>query len=161
MAKNLEPIRQAFMLNNKLFVNTLNGMEQKDAVKRVSEHTNSVMFIACHVTDARYYMLNFLGEEIENPLRNILGNASSVEEVKEYPSLEEIRLYWKQTIPMLDSKLSIITDSDLSQQSKINFPIEGTDVLSAITFLTEHESYHIGQMAFLRKYLGYAAMMYS
>ncbi|HEX9723580.1 MAG TPA: hypothetical protein VGC53_04790 [Vicinamibacteria bacterium] len=42
------------------------------------------------------------------------------------------------------------------------FPIEdGKSLLGCITFLLEHEAFHIGQIALLRRYLGLGAMKYS
>jgi len=40
------------------------------------------------------------------------------------------------------------------------FPIDDSTSLGLITFLAQHEFYHIGQLAFLRRQLGHAAMSY-
>ena len=161
MATSISSIAKAVQLNNKLFLNTLNSIEYKDAIKQINEHTNSVLFIACHLIDARYYIINYLGGQKESPLRDILGYVSSIEDVIEYPPMEEVRRYWKTTFTLMHEKFESLTEEKLDEKSSIQFPISGDTVLDSITFLIEHESYHIGQMAFLRKYLGYGPMMYS
>ena len=40
-------------------------------------------------------------------------------------------------------------------------PLGEPTVLSALTFLVQHESYHIGQVTFLRKHAGLPAMQYA
>jgi hypothetical protein len=40
------------------------------------------------------------------------------------------------------------------------FPGVDRTRLGALTFLTQHDSYHIGQLALLRKHAGLAAMSY-
>jgi hypothetical protein len=41
------------------------------------------------------------------------------------------------------------------------FPIEDASRLGLLAFLVQHDSYHIGQLSWLRKYAGLPAMKYS
>jgi hypothetical protein len=43
----------------------------------------------------------------------------------------------------------------------VRFPIGDATVLGLIAFMVQHDSYHIGQLALLRKHYGLPAMRYS
>ena len=50
---------------------------------------------------------------------------------------------------------SDLSAADLDAASEHGFPTDDKSVLGVITFLTFHETYHVGQMGLLRKFLGY------
>ena len=58
------------------------------------------------------------------------------------------------------ARLGTITDAELAGASGERFPGVPATLLGAIAFLVQHESYHIGQLAFVRKYLGRPSMSY-
>jgi len=49
---------------------------------------------------------------------------------------------------------------DLAQANADRFPLADGTRLGMIAFLVQHDSYHVGQMAFLRRQLGKPAMSY-
>jgi uncharacterized damage-inducible protein DinB len=53
-----------------------------------------------------------------------------------------------------------VSAAELDAEAPYQFPISDPSVLGMTAFLVQHESYHIGQMAFLRKQLGLEAMAY-
>ena len=53
------------------------------------------------------------------------------------------------------------TAEELRRPKVHRFPLEDTTELGLIAFLTQHDSYHIGQLAFLRRQLGKPAMVYT
>ena len=54
----------------------------------------------------------------------------------------------------LFAKLAALTDADLSQSAKGMFPNSVQTVGDQITFLVMHDTYHVGQLAYVRKALG-------
>lgn len=50
--------------------------------------------------------------------------------------------------------------AELNAPSSQRFPVDLPTVHGGLGFLLQHESYHIGQLALLRKYFGYPAMRY-
>ena len=56
---------------------------------------------------------------------------------------------------------TVLSEHELEGKPAFDFPIEGGEtVLGAITFLTQHDGYHLGQIALHRRYLGLDAMAY-
>lgn len=53
------------------------------------------------------------------------------------------------------ARLQEVDSEQLNGELPQPFPIEEQNILGGVSFLAEHESYHIGQMGYLRVQLGY------
>ena len=62
---------------------------------------------------------------------------------------------------LTDTRHFLATGDELRRTKVHRFPLEDTSELGLIGFLTQHDSYRIGQMAFLRRQLGRPAMAYT
>jgi hypothetical protein len=109
-------------------------------------------FIACHLLDARHYLAEYTGRATEKPFKAILEGAKGIEDIAEFPTLIDIRSEWQAIAEILSEHLSNLDDETLTKDSSQEFPIGDSTILGGITFLLEHESHHIGQLAFLRRY---------
>ena len=54
-----------------------------------------------------------------------------------------------------------LTPADLDGPSGAKFPLFNGTVLATLTFLVQHDSYHLGQPSLLRKYCGLPACVSS
>jgi len=157
----LGPLCKTLNLNTRLFLSAVDGVDDTTSLKRPNANTNHIAFIGCHVTDARYYLARCAGCETQSPFRE-LENARSIEEVKEFPPMEEIRAAWTHISEVLSDRLPRLSEADLKREMERPFPIEdGKSLLGCVTFLLGHEAFHIGQIALLRRYSGLEAMKYS
>jgi uncharacterized damage-inducible protein DinB len=147
-------------LNTRLFRNCLDGFTDAQAVLRPTPGTNSAAFVAAHLADSRFYLLKLLGSERENPLARYLSAAKTIDDVKEYPSMTETLSAWSDVSHALRDRLEAITAPELDEVVSPRFPMPNPTRLSALTFLVQHDSYHIGQLALLRKHAGLPAMSY-
>lgn len=147
-------------LNTKLLRNCLDGLTDEQAGARPSATTNSAAFIAAHVADARFLLLEVLGDARPSPLGFYLEKARGIDDVKQCPSLAETREAWTAASHALRDRLEVLTAAELDAAVSMRFPAEQT-VLGILTFLVQHDSYHVGQLALLRKYAGLPAMRYT
>lgn len=147
-------------LNTRLFRNCLEDLTDEQAAVRPSATTNSLGFIAAHVADSRYFLLKTLGDARPSPLSPYLDGARSIDDVKQCPSLAETQEAWTAVSRALRDRMEALTPDDLDAHFEGRFPTDAT-VLGVFTFLVQHDSYHIGQLALLRKYAGLPAMRYS
>jgi hypothetical protein len=90
----VRPLAQTLELNTRLLLNALDGVDENTARIRASERTNHILFLACHLVDARHYLARSIGLESESPFKAMLDEAEGIDDVKEYPSLEEVRDAW-------------------------------------------------------------------
>jgi uncharacterized damage-inducible protein DinB len=160
MDPRIAPLTEILRLNTRLFRNCLDGVTDEKAARRPSASTNSAVFVAAHVADARFYLLRVLGAAQPNPLAAFLEGARSIDDVKQCPSLEQIQRAWTAASHALRDRLDAITAAELDAPVKSAFPIADPTMLSVLTFLVQHDSYHIGQLALLRKHAGLPAMQY-
>lgn len=159
MKNNYESIISIYKTNNKLFINSFNNVTEADAFKRPNKKTNSMVYIALHILDARFFLLNQIGYSIKNPFAKYVDWVKSIEEVNKYPKFKRVLKEWKRTDKIFIDELNRLTPKNWDAKLNFEFP-NGKKVISMISFLAEHEAYHVGQIAFVRKYLGYPATSY-
>lgn len=158
-----EPLGTARLLleiNARLFRNALSGMTGREAELRPNGLTNHIAFLACHLVEARFFLLEMLGGRAVNPFAQLLAGASGIEDVEEFPPLEEVLVTWVELDEVLRRRLDGLSDDDLDAPCTQSFPVEDRTLLGAISFLVQHDSYHVGQLCFVRKYLGHPAVAY-
>jgi uncharacterized damage-inducible protein DinB len=160
MDPRVAPLADILRLNTRLFRNCLDGLTEETAALRPSAQTNSAAFVAAHVADARFLILRVVGQDRRSPLAARLGGARTIADVKQMPSLAEIREAWTAGSHALRDALEGLAPAALDGPSAAAFPPAQT-MLGALTFLVQHDSYHIGQLALLRKHAGLPAMQYT
>lgn len=147
-------------MNERLFLNALEGVTDLQASERMSENNNPLIWIATHTVWARYNMLIFLGKPAKNPHDGLFENFKPFDKNDKYPGLEVLKASWKEASTLLREALQSVTEEHLSSASPLNSPIGDFTNGGTIAFLTQHESYDIGQIGFLKKYYTGEAMKY-
>ena len=92
------------------------------------------------------------GPDAIAPGKTSLHVNRGIVEPEKYPPIEEIRNRWEQVTDTVRGRLNELTAEELSEPGK-RLPIEMPDLLGGFTFLVWHESYHVGQMGYVRKWL--------
>ena len=161
MESQVAPLASLFDLNTDLLVNCLDGLSDIDAQRRLETGGNSVTFLAGHLTESRHFLVTRLGHPLSNPLARYLADVRSIEEIQSWPSLEEIRPAWLAVSAHLQSVLGELTSAELAEPNSHQFPVSDSSRLGMIAFLVQHDSYHLGQIAFLRRQLGKPPMSYA
>lgn len=160
MNDRIVALNEQLSLNTRLFLTSLEGVDDAVARRRPGENSNNMVFIALHVLDARSYLARYVGLDFQHPFTD-LEDVTRIEEMEErFPDLEELRSVWRELSGRLAARFVDLADEDLLAQSGQSFPVDDGSVLGGIAFLLGHESFHIGQLAFLRKYFGLGPMAY-
>lgn len=161
MDPRVAPVAEIYRLNGWLFHNCLDGLTDAQGAARPTPATNSAAFIAAHVAESRFALAAWLGAPVENPLAAALEGAKGIDDVRELPALAEIRAAWDRASAAMTARLAELTAEELDGPSPARFPAGGPTLLGALAFLAQHDSYHIGQLALLRKHAGLPAMRYA
>jgi len=161
MDPRLGPLASTLRLNSRLFRNCLTGLTDDKARARPTASTNPAAFVAAHLVDSRFYTLGLLGVKQKSPLTGAKGGFNDITQVTAYPTLAEIEKAWTGVSQALDQRLGTLTAAELDAPLDPGFPVESKTLLGVFTFLVQHDSYHLGQLALLRKYAGLPAMAYS
>ena len=161
MESQVAPLHAILQLNTDLLLNCLDGLSDEEALRRLEGGGNTVAFLAGHLTDTRHFLANRLGHPLANPLSRYLAEASSIEGVVEWPSLAEQREWWRTVSRHLCDVVAARTAEELRRSNVHRFPLGDSTELGLIAFLVQHDSYHIGQVGFLRRQLGKPGMTYT
>jgi len=157
----LAPVAEIYALNTTLLVNCFTGVSDAQAAARVLAGANSMAFVAVHVIDARFHAAALLGRTAPNPLEATLGAVERIEDVTSLPTVGQFLDMWESISAHLADAFETASSDRLAAPGPRLFPVRDGSVLGALTFLAQHESYHVGQLALVRKALGFPAMSYA
>jgi uncharacterized damage-inducible protein DinB len=162
MDPRLSPLADMLRLNSRLYRNCLAGLTDEQARVRPAGPgpTNNAAFVAAHLVDSRYYLLSVLGVTEPSPLKGATGGFNDISQVTAFPPLTEIQAAWNTAGDTLGRRLGSVTAAELDAPLDPGFPVEPKSMLGVLTFMMQHESYHLGQLGLLRKHAGLAAMGY-
>ena len=160
-ATSVHQLESILKLNDRLFINALADVTDEQAKQRITGHNNPLIWIATHTVWSRYMIAMLLGKPGKNPYEGMFENFKPYNESEKYPSIEEVRTEWKKTIELLQDAFSSVSEEHLAADSPLKSPIGDFTIAGTIAFLTQHESYDIGQLGFLKKYFTKEAMSYS
>lgn len=161
MDPRITSLAEILRLNTKLFRNCLAGLTDAAASVRPSSTTNSAAFVAAHLADSRFFLLRVTGAQSPSPLARYLDGARSIDDLKQSPPLAEVLAAWTAAAHTLRDRFAALTPEALDGPPAAHFPAAGKTMLGALTFLVPHDSYHLGQLALLRKHAGLPAMSYA
>ena len=103
MQPHVAPLGAIFDLNTTLLLNCLDGLSDGEARQRLQAGGNSITFLAGHLTDSRHFLVSRLGQPLPNPLARYLEDVRRIEDIRTWPSLDEIRRPWRGVSDVLRS----------------------------------------------------------
>jgi uncharacterized damage-inducible protein DinB len=160
MDRRLLPLHEILKLNTRLFFNALKGVDDELANRRILDEVNPIIFVACHMMEARFALAGLLGSEAEAPYRELL-DVTDISLIREYPPLEGVRQAWGEVSESLEELLPAATEEALASSTSFPYPVDDKTALGGVAFLLQHEAYHIGQLGVLRRALGLEAMRWT
>ena len=161
MKKSIYYLELILNMNERLFLNTLLGVTEEQAIERVSHHNNPLIWIATHTVWARYNMAMLLGKAADNPYKGMFENFKAYEVSMKLPTVENVKAEWTKASGLLKEALASVSEEHLAGDAPSKNPIGDFTIGGTIAFLAEHESYDIGQLGFLKKLLTKEAMSYN
>lgn len=148
-----------FRATDQLFHRALEGINREDLLRRPHDDSNPLIWIAGHAMTSRATLTKMIGELVENQWSDIFARGSKVDSATTYPEISEIVLLWDRVTEKLMARLELLGDEELAKPTSFPVPTGDKTKRGAIVFLNYHETYHIGQMAYLRKWLGYSQLV--
>lgn len=156
----IQPLVSLFNLQSRLFNNTLEGIPGDKESRRPGDANNHAQWLAGHLVSTRYFIGSLIGLREEEPHPEFFAQGKGIDDTLTYPTLEQSKKDWKVITEKIGKRLSEVSDEDLSKEAPFPNPTGDNSVGGMLDFLTHHEAYHIGQLGYLRKYLGNEAMKY-
>jgi len=118
--------------------------------------SNHLMWVLGHLVWARGNILKILNEPVDTPSPSLFARGAKQSEQGEYPSAEEMKNAWNEVSAKLSTVLAEPSTEILSKSApEGGAPSFDGKVSGVLAFLAFHESYHVGQVSYLKKWLGY------
>ena len=149
----LGPLVMMFRINVTLISRAMDGLSDDQLWRRPTDHNNPILWLVGHVVRSRARLLTALGGTFDTGWGEAFARGSAVEDRVAYVSHAEITAMMNAVNQQLYPKLESLRDDDLAKPATGPVPLIKT-VADLATFLTMHESYHVGQMGYIRKTLG-------
>ena len=150
----VKPVAFILASNDSLADRSFIGVNPDDLWKRPTPQTNSMLWIYAHMAAVRARMLNVLGDDYDPGLGEAFGRGAQVQDAVNYPSREKIYEASREVNTRLFAKLATVGDAELSREAKEPRPPSVQTVGEQLAFFAMHDSYHVGQLAYVRKALG-------
>jgi uncharacterized damage-inducible protein DinB len=147
------PLAMMFRINETLISRAMDGLTDDQLWQRPTEHNNPALWLVGHLVRSRARLLTALGEPFDTGWGDAFARGSAVEDRATYVSRGDIADMMNVVSQRLYPKLESLRDEELAQPASGPVPLIRT-LADLATFLTMHESYHVGQLAYIRKALG-------
>lgn len=144
----------SFNMNAGLLDKSIDGLTLDEWHKRPGDSSNAMIWIAGHIVWARSRTLGLLGREWSRPWLDLFQRGSNPGDASQYPAPEELVAAWTDVKATLSAALEGVSAAVLSAPGPEKIPNYDGMVSGVIGFLAWHEGYHVGQAAYLRRWLG-------
>jgi hypothetical protein len=155
MSTDLQTLRNQFQFNNGIYERTVQGIPPEQWLIQPSQESNHLLWVVGHTAVTRAVGVRLLGGEWSAPWQDLFRRGQKRIGIGEYPSVAEVQRAWNEISGRLMSALSTASPELTDRPVEKGKPsIDGT-VGGMVGFLCLHESYHLGQTGFIRKWLGH------
>ena len=147
-----------YEMQTDFLVRALDGIDQKDAQKRLDTKANHIAWITGSVVQGRYFLARSFGIDLPSITDELFADNKGIVDDATYPSLADFIKDWKEISPKLQEALSQATDEKLEE--KLSIPGMEITLFEMISFNSYREANCIGQIALWRRLLNYPGMNY-
>ena len=154
MHESMVPIAQTLAVGATLFERALDGLADDELRRQPSPDVNPIGWVAGHVATHRCVMLSLAGVPCAPAWGQRFFRGAERGDLTTLPAVDELLRAWRAVSPQLAGRLGELTEDALLAPSGRTLPPGDSTVRGALAFLAWHEGWHLGQMAYLRKWLG-------
>ena len=134
------------------------GLTPEQWLSRPNDHSNHLTWIVGHVIWARQIIIARVGGQWACPGLEPFARSDKLDESLSYPAPETLLAYLQDSATALDATLSALTPEALAAPAPPGPPSQDGKVSGFIGVMAWHETYHLGQIAYLRSWFGLPAV---
>ena len=125
---------------------------------RPNDRSNHVAWIVGHIIWARQIIINRLGGNWACAGLEPFARSTKIDESVSYPAPTALLAQWRDSAAALDAILFALTPEALAAPAPPGPPSQDGKVSGFIGAMAWHETYHLGQISYLRSWLGLSAL---
>ena len=155
MEADFKNITGMFRFNTDIVNRAIADVEPDDWFKKPGDDSNHLTWVLGHLILHRGKTLKYLGSDYDNTWSELFEPGSEHVADAQYPSIEELRSAWQDISSRLAAALTGAGEGVLTQEAPKGPPSFDGKLTGTVAFFAFHDTYHVGQVSFLRKWLGY------
>jgi uncharacterized protein YndB with AHSA1/START domain len=148
------PLAFIFAANDSLADRSFQGVAEDDVWKRPTPQSNPMLWLFGHMVNTRAQLLKILGDDFDAGWGDVFARGAALQDAAGYPSRDRIAAASREVNTRLYAKLGALAEADVSRPATRSFTNAVQTVGDQIAFLAMHDTYHVGQLAYVRKALG-------
>jgi uncharacterized damage-inducible protein DinB len=155
LLNNFSIIVSMFNTNAIAFEKAIEGIPPEQWLARPGEDSNHLTWIAGHLVVMRALVPKLLGQEWSAPWEHVFARGAKLVPPEQYPHPTAIKQAWREVSDKLSATVENVSPELLAKPApQKDFSLDGK-IGGAIALLSLHETYHVGQLGYLRKWLGH------
>ncbi len=151
------PITMIFAFNDEFVQQALEGLTEEELWRTPNKNNSPLLWVAGHVVQTRATVLQMLGENVDTGWGDVFDRGAKVRDGAKYPSGPEVARVMREISPRLLAALAAVGEEQLNRPASLPIPGINT-VTDELAFFALHDAYHVGQLAYIRKGLGYPGL---
>jgi hypothetical protein len=151
---SVAPLAFILATNDALVERAFQGVAAGDEWKRPTPQSNPMLWIFGHMVNTRAGLLRLVGGDADLGWGDVFNRGAELADASGYPAHERIVDVSRDVNAKLYPALATLTDADLARPATRPFTPAVKTLGDQIAFLTMHDTYHVGQLAYVRKSLG-------
>jgi len=152
-------VAEQFKVTTNLYLKALGGVTREQLLRRPGERSNPLLWIAGHLALSRTRVVNLLGGEREPRWGELFATGSKVEDVSRFPDVADVTALWRELADEIQQRLRALPAERWEDPVRIRIPSDDGTLRGAIALIAFHEAYHVGQMGYVRKWLGLSPLI--
>lgn len=154
MNPRIKLIVDLYNVNQALALKSLGQAKPENLHLRPQGTGNSVYWIFAHITVSRYSLAKALGMNESVMWGGMFELGSEPQDPAGYPSIDEIKAAFLEISDKLKRRFETVTEADLAKEPSFTIPGIEKSTAGILAFMSLHESYHVGQLAYLQRLQG-------
>src|SRR5262249_45049194 len=155
MDSNLLHVVVMFKANGDIVTKAFTDISPEHWFRAPGDDSNHLMWEAGHVIWSRGNIVKLLGQEWSTSWTSLFARGAAPPSREQLPGVDEVRSTWQELSGKLLTSLDGAPPDLLAKPAPQGPPTFDGKISGVIAFLAFHETYHVGQISYLRKWLGY------
>lgn len=159
MNSRIEHAAQSFNQNSSFLKQSVDGLTDEEWLRRPNDDSNHMLWIVGHLAWARTMLLARLNAPWTTQWMGLYARGKPCVDGADCPSPQTAMEGWNESCSRLNAAMEAASDELLSTPVTQGPPTADGKLSGVLDFLAFHETYHIGQLAYLRCWLGRSGPM--
>jgi uncharacterized damage-inducible protein DinB len=148
-------IEGMFKTNTDIVKKAITEIPEVDWFRSPGDDSNHLMWVTGHVIWSRGNVLKSLNAQWTAPWLPVFARGATRAMEEQYPPVAEIQSAWNDVSTRLLDCLANAPAELLAKIAPQGPPSFDGKLSGLVAFLAFHETYHVGQISYLRKWLGH------